>query len=131
MLPDETMPQTADPPTLPAPEAPAEQAAAPAPDETALTPGTVPAGLPPAPSLPAEHPADEAPEEPPAVATAPEPPPVPNNKRWYVVKVQSGREETIKEAIEKRVKIDGLEEYFGQIYIPVEKVTEVRTGRRY
>src|SRR6516162_4783000 len=31
-------------------------------------------------------------------------PPVENNKRWYVVKVQSGREESIKEAIERRVK---------------------------
>ena len=45
----------------------------------------------------------------------------PSNKHWYVVKVQSGREESIKEAIERRVKIEGLEEFFGQIIIPVEK----------
>src|SRR5262245_38826968 len=45
----------------------------------------------------------------------------PSNKRWYVVKVQSGREESIKEAIERRVKIEGLTEFFGQIIIPVEK----------
>jgi transcriptional antiterminator NusG len=57
-------------------------------------------------------------------------PAVPNNKRWYVVKVQSGREESIKDAIERRVKIEGLEEYFGQIIIPVEKVTEMRNGKR-
>jgi transcriptional antiterminator NusG len=54
----------------------------------------------------------------------------PNNKRWYVVKVQSGREESIKEAIERRVKIEGLEPYYGQIIIPVEKVTEMRGGKR-
>jgi transcriptional antiterminator NusG len=54
----------------------------------------------------------------------------PNNKRWYVVKVQSGREESIKEAIERRVKIEGLEEYFGQIIIPVERVTEMRNNKR-
>ena len=53
-----------------------------------------------------------------------------HNKRWYVVKVQSGREESIKEAIERRVKIEGLDEYFGQIIIPVEKVTEMRNGKR-
>lgn len=47
-------------------------------------------------------------------------PPAEDNKHWYVVKVQSGREETIKDAIEKRVKIDGLEEYYGQIVIPTE-----------
>ena len=42
----------------------------------------------------------------------------------------SGREESIKEAIERRVKIEGLEEFFGQIIIPVEKVTEMRNGKR-
>jgi transcriptional antiterminator NusG len=54
----------------------------------------------------------------------------PSNKHWYVVKVQSGREETIKEAIERRVKKEGLEEFFGQIYIPVERVTEMRNSKR-
>jgi transcriptional antiterminator NusG len=54
----------------------------------------------------------------------------PSNKHWYVVKVQSGREESIKDAIERRVKIEGLEEYFGQIIIPVERVTEMRNGKR-
>src|SRR5262249_1503103 len=60
----------------------------------------------------------------------PKPPDQPNNKNWYVVKVQSGREESIKEAIERRVKIEGLEEFFGQIVIPVEKVVEMRGGKR-
>src|SRR5882762_9322200 len=58
------------------------------------------------------------------------PPPAPTNKQWYVVKVQSGREESIKEAIERRVKIEGLEEYFGQIKIPFERITEMRGGKR-
>jgi transcriptional antiterminator NusG len=53
-----------------------------------------------------------------------------SNKQWYVVKVQSGREESIKEALERRVKIEGLEEYFGQVIIPIEKVTEMRNGKR-
>jgi transcriptional antiterminator NusG len=76
---------------------------------------------------------DETPQAvtPPAPAQPePEPPP-PSNKRWYVVKVQSGREESIKESIERRVKIEGLEEFFGQIIIPVEKVTEMRGGKRH
>jgi transcriptional antiterminator NusG len=54
----------------------------------------------------------------------------PSNKRWYAVKVQSGREDTIKDAIERRVKIEGLEEFFGQIVIPVEYVPEMRRGKR-
>ncbi|HTU17139.1 MAG TPA: transcription termination/antitermination protein NusG [Gemmataceae bacterium] len=67
-------------------------------------------------------------------AAEPETPPEaeakPSNKHWYVVKVQSGREESIKDAIERRVKIEGLEEYYGQIVIPVERVTEMRNGKR-
>jgi transcriptional antiterminator NusG len=46
-----------------------------------------------------------------------------------VVKVQSGREDTIREAIERRVRKDGLEEFFGQIVIPVEKVSEVKVDK--
>lgn len=49
-----------------------------------------------------------------------------NKKQWYVVKVTSGREESIKAAIERRVKIEGLEEFYGEIVIPVERITEVK-----
>ena len=45
------------------------------------------------------------------------------------MKVQSGREDSIKEAIERRVRKEGLEEYFGQIVIPVEKYTEMKTDK--
>jgi transcriptional antiterminator NusG len=69
------------------------------------------------------------PPEAPPEASEPAPQPEPSNKRWYVVKVQSGREESIKEAIERRVKIENLEEFFGQIVIPVERVTEMRKAR--
>ncbi|HEY7329658.1 MAG TPA: transcription termination/antitermination protein NusG [Gemmataceae bacterium] len=108
----------------------------PAPPETAQEEHTHTAEQAPAdtPSEAASSP-DENSSDVPAEAAAPAeaPPPAdtkPSNKRWYVVKVQSGREESIKEAIEKRVKIEGLEEYYGQIVIPVERVTEMRNGRR-
>jgi transcription termination/antitermination protein NusG len=59
-----------------------------------------------------------------------------SGKKWYVVKVQSGREDSIKAAIERKVKIEGLEQFFGQIAIPVEelvvkksvKVKDKKTG---
>lgn len=54
----------------------------------------------------------------------------PDNKNWYVVKVQSGREESIKASIERRVKIEGLEEFYGQIVVPVEKETILSKGKR-
>lgn len=54
-----------------------------------------------------------------------------SNKQWYVVKVQSGREETVKEAIERRVKIEGLEQYFGQVVVPMERETvTIQSGKR-
>ncbi len=54
----------------------------------------------------------------------------PTKRNWYIVKVQSNREDTIKDAIERRVKIEGLEEFFGEILVPVEKVSELRNGKR-
>jgi transcriptional antiterminator NusG len=47
-------------------------------------------------------------------------------KKWYVIKVQSGREESIKGAVERKIKIENLEQYFGRIEIPVEELVEKR-----
>jgi transcriptional antiterminator NusG len=81
---------------------------------------------------PAEVDGEEAPpDQPPAIATEEQPAPAPSNLSWYVVKVQSGREESIKDAIERRVKIDNLQDCFGQIVIPTEKVSEMRKNKRY
>jgi transcriptional antiterminator NusG len=49
---------------------------------------------------------------------------------WYVLKVQSGREDTIRDALERRVKIQGLSPYFGRIVVPTEKITEIRNNRK-
>jgi len=64
----------------------------------------------------------------PAAEPVPEGPTV--DLQWYVVKVQSNREDSIKEAIERRVKIEGLQGSFGQIVIPTEKVSEMRGKKR-
>ena len=73
---------------------------------------------------------DDAPEavadEPAAEDEPPAPVPEPDKKQWYIVKVTSGRESSIRDAIERKVKIEGLEEFFGQVYIPVERVVEVK-----
>ena len=69
--------------------------------------------------------------EPAPADPAPPPAPVaPDKKKWYVVKVTSGREETIRDAIERKVKIEGLQDLYDQILIPTEKVTEVRNNKR-
>ena len=50
--------------------------------------------------------------------------------QWYVLKVQSNREKSIKDALIRRIKRDGLEDHFGEIHIPVEKVVETKDGKR-
>ena len=122
-------------PAVPAPD-PAETPPAETPEQTAQ-PQPEPGPAPPNPDaeVKADSPkpakrgkaAKAKDEEPTPEPTPPQPD---SKKRWYAVKVQSGREESIKEAIERRVKIEGLEEYYGQILIPVERVQEIKGGKR-
>jgi transcriptional antiterminator NusG len=49
---------------------------------------------------------------------------------WYVLKVQSSREDTIRDALARRVKMLGLDEYFGRIVVPTEKITEIRNNKK-
>lgn len=49
---------------------------------------------------------------------------------WYVLKVQSSREDTIRDALERRVKIQGLDRFFGRIVVPTEKITEIRNNKK-
>lgn len=67
--------------------------------------------------------------EPPAEAPV-EPPPKSENMQWYILKVQSNREESIKEGLLRRVKRAGLDHFFGEVIIPTEKVTEFRGGKK-
>jgi len=80
-------------------------------------------------ATPAATPAADTPEDStsPIAAVADSSPE--STKKWYVVKVQSGREDSIKAAIERKVKIEGLEEFFGQIAIPVEEIVQKKSVR--
>ena len=52
-------------------------------------------------------------------------------KRWYILKVQVNREDSIRDALQRRVKIEGLDEYFGDIVVPTEDVAEfTKSGKR-
>ncbi|MCZ7606052.1 MAG: transcription termination/antitermination protein NusG [Planctomycetota bacterium] len=51
-------------------------------------------------------------------------------KMWYVLRVQSSREEKIKENLEKRVKARGLEDLFDRMVIPTETVQEIKGGKK-
>ena len=47
---------------------------------------------------------------------------------WYVLKVQTNRERTIRDALLKKINGEKLEEYFGEIVIPSERVVDTRSG---
>jgi transcription termination/antitermination protein NusG len=49
---------------------------------------------------------------------------------WYILKVQSNREESIREGLLRRVAIAGLGSYFGDVIVPTEKVTEFKGGKK-
>ena len=51
-------------------------------------------------------------------------------KDWYILKVQSNREKSISEALQRRVSVEGLDEYFDEIIVPTEKVTEFKGGKK-
>ncbi|WP_437231173.1 transcription termination/antitermination protein NusG [Planctomicrobium sp. SH661] len=50
--------------------------------------------------------------------------------QWFVLKVQSNRERSIRDSILRRVRMEGMEESFGQVFIPTEKVVETKGGGR-
>lgn len=49
---------------------------------------------------------------------------------WYVLKVQSNRENSIRDAILRRIKIAGLESQVAEVVVPTEKVTEMKGGKK-
>ena len=49
---------------------------------------------------------------------------------WYILKVQSNRERSIAEALERKIAIEGLSRYFDQVIVPTEKVTEFKGGKK-
>jgi transcriptional antiterminator NusG len=67
--------------------------------------------------------------------TAAEVPVVPTGPKseamnWYILKVQSNREESIREGLLRRVAIQGLDFFFGEVIVPTEKVTEFKGGKK-
>ena len=49
---------------------------------------------------------------------------------WYIVRVLTNREDSVRENLERRVKADGLQERIPKVLVPVEKVTEVKNGKK-
>ena len=50
--------------------------------------------------------------------------------RWYVVHAYSNFENKVKQALEDRIKREGLEQFFGKILVPTEEIVEMRMGQQ-
>ncbi len=51
-------------------------------------------------------------------------------KNWFVLRVQSGREDSVKESLTKRVQARKLDDLVGRVIVPTEKVSEIKGGKR-
>lgn len=52
------------------------------------------------------------------------------NMKWYTLHVYSSMEKSVKNALEERIARSDLRESFGQVLLPIERVQEVRNGRK-
>lgn len=51
-------------------------------------------------------------------------------KSWYVLHALSGQEAKARENILKRIQMEEMQDYIGEVLIPTEKVAETRQGRK-
>src|SRR5207249_7316864 len=50
--------------------------------------------------------------------------------QWFVIHTLSGQEQKVKESIEKRLKTEEMGELIKEVLVPMEKVAEVRGGKK-
>lgn len=67
-------------------------------------------------------PIEEAMDEPEAPSMA--------NMEWYILKVQSNREDSISETLKRRIMLQGMEKWFGEVIVPKEQVTDFKGGKK-
>jgi len=53
-----------------------------------------------------------------------------DEKKWYVMRVISGKERKIKEYIEHEVSRSGWGHIFSQVLVPTEKIYKVKAGKK-
>lgn len=54
-----------------------------------------------------------------------------NKMNWYTVHVYSSMEKSVVKALQERIERSEFRSCFGQILLPIERVQEVRNGRKY
>ncbi|MCB0578505.1 MAG: transcription termination/antitermination factor NusG [Phaeodactylibacter sp.] len=53
-----------------------------------------------------------------------------SDKKWYSLRVISGKERKIKERIEMEIERSGWKDFISQVLVPTEKVYKIRNGKK-
>jgi transcriptional antiterminator NusG len=56
--------------------------------------------------------------------------PTPQDTKWYVLRVISGKEKKVKEYLDKDIVRNGWDKVIKQIFLPVEKVYKIQKGKK-
>ncbi|MBL4820854.1 MAG: transcription termination/antitermination protein NusG [Gammaproteobacteria bacterium] len=51
-------------------------------------------------------------------------------KRWYVIHAYSGYEKKVMQALQERITLSRMEDYFDEVLVPTEEVLEMRGGQK-
>jgi len=73
---------------------------------------------------------EEAPEAPAEDRGSSEPEEAGKKMRWYVVHTYSGRENKVRETIERLIRNSGMQERFGKVLVATEEVAEMKKGKK-
>jgi len=82
------------------------------------------------PALAEKRPSRRASGDVPAAGVAPEPEDAGKKMRWYVVHTYSGRENKVRETIERLIRNSGMQERFGKVLVATEEVAEMKKGKK-
>ena len=52
------------------------------------------------------------------------------SKRWYIVQAYSGFEKNVQKTLKERITREEMEDYFGEILVPVEEVVDIKNGTK-
>ena len=52
------------------------------------------------------------------------------NKQWFVLQTLTGQELKVKTSIDAEVKLQGLDDFFGEVLVPTEKVVSVKNNKK-
>lgn len=51
-------------------------------------------------------------------------------RQWFVLKVASNREDQVREALERKIKLENLGDIIGRVLVPRERVKRVKSGQQ-